>query len=114
MTAWGTAPARGRLRICGTCGTTLAFVESGRPGRTPQAALLVIHAIESHLHSSTRCWDTSTFAGREVVACRCLWPLPLPREEGLLCGRCEGLIAPEVAASPPAEPRARRPSRGTR
>ena len=34
MTAWGVAPARGRLRICGTCGAT-AGVRRGRaaPGR---------------------------------------------------------------------------------
>jgi hypothetical protein len=112
MTAWGVAPARGRLRICGTCGATVAFVESGR--RTPEGAMQVIRAIESHLLSSTRCRDASTFAGPEVVACRCLRPLPLPREEGLLCGRCEGLIAPEVAAAPPVERRIRRPSRGAR
>ena len=114
MTAWGTAPARGRLRICGTCGATVAFMESSRAGRTDEAALRIFRAIEGHLDSSTRCRNASTFTGREVVACRCARPLPLPREQGLLCGRCEGVIAPEVAAAPPIERRNHRARGGTR
>ena len=113
MTAWGVAPARGRLRVCGTCGATLAFVETGR-GRTPEGELRVIHAIGVHLESSARCRDARTFLAGEIVACRCSRPLPVPRDEGLLCGRCEGLIAPEVAAAPAPRPRTPRIRGGSR
>jgi hypothetical protein len=98
MTAWGTAPARGRFRICGTCGAKLAFVENSGVSRTPQAARRYIGAIEAHLLSSFRCRDTRTFLGGDVVACRCEQPLLIQREDGLFCARCEGLVAPEVAA----------------
>ncbi len=103
MTTRATAPSLGRLRLCGVCGATVAFVESGRPGRRPEAALRFVRAVEVHLRASARCRNGSTFTAREVLACRCRRPLPLPRDEGLLCGRCEGLIAPEVAPPPRAQ-----------
>jgi len=112
MTAWGVAPARGRFRICGTCGARLVFVEVKRPGQTPDAEGRLFAAIREHLQVSTRCRDAGTFASGVIVACRCDRPLPLRREDSLLCGRCEGLIAPEVAAPRPPEPRSRQPRGG--
>lgn len=114
MTAWGVAPARGRFRICGTCGATLAFVEVSRPGRTPEAERRMVAAIQEHLRSSARCRDTRTFSGGVIVACRCDRQMPLPREEGLMCARCEGLIAPQVAAAPAPGQATRRPRGGSR
>lgn len=107
MTAWGVAPARGRLRLCGTCGATVAFVQAGRVGQTPESTQRMLQAIESHLRASPKCGDAPTFAGREVLACRCARPLRLPREDGLMCARCEGLIAPEVAIPPSTRPNRR-------
>lgn len=96
MTAWGTAPANGRFRICGTCGAKLAFVEATRP--TPESQNRLLAIIRKHLDSSARCHNTSTYSGAVIVACRCESPMPLQREDWLVCARCEGVIAPEVAA----------------
>ena len=100
MTAWGVAPARGRFRICGTCGAKLAFVEARRRDGSPEGERRMLAAIQEHLRSFPRCRDASTFSGGVIFACRCDRPLPLPREEGLLCARCEALISPEVASVP--------------
>ena len=100
MTAWGVAPARGRFRMCGICGARLVFVEVSRPGGSAEAERRLLIAIREHLTSSARCRDASTFSSGVILACRCDRPLPLPREEGLMCARCEALISPEVAAAP--------------
>lgn len=113
MTAWGVAPARGHLQLCGCCGATVAFVQAGRAGQTPESTQRTLQAIALHLRSSPKCENASTFAGREVLACRCVRPLRLPRDDGLMCARCEGLIAPEVA-SPPSPQRNRRTTGGAR
>jgi hypothetical protein len=107
MTAWGVAPARGRFRICGTCGARLAFVEVKRPGQTTDVEGRLFAAIREHLQVSARCRDSGTFSSGVIVACRCDRPLPLKRDEGLLCGRCEGVVSPEVAAPEVPEPRRR-------
>ena len=91
MTAWGVAPARGRFRICGTCGARLAFVEVKRPGQTRDAEGRLFAAIREHLQVSARCRDAGTFFERGIVACRCERPLPLKRDEGLLCGALRGI-----------------------
>ncbi len=114
MTAWGVAPARGRFRICGVCGARLAFAEVGRAGATPEAERRLLDAIQQHLTASASCRDASTFSGGVIAACRCERPLTLPREEGLVCARCEGLIAPEVGAALKSAPGRRRSTRGSR
>ena len=64
MTAWGVAPARGRLRICGTCGATLAFVEAKRPGQTPDAEATGVSRRDPGAPSGrrARCRDAGTFS----------------------------------------------------
>jgi hypothetical protein len=114
MTAWGTAPARGRFRICGTCGAKLAFVEASRPGGSLEAQHRMLSAIRDHLNSSSRCREAGTFSSGLILACRCERPMPLPREDGLKCARCEALISPEVAAGPAESDSSRRRPRGSR
>jgi hypothetical protein len=114
VTAWGVAPARGRFRMCGICGARLVFVEVGRPGGPPEAERRLLIAIREHLTSSARCRDASTFSSGVILACRCDRPLPLPREEGLMCARCEALISPEVAAAPTDRGMSRRRPRKSR
>ncbi len=113
MTAWGVAPARGRIRFCGVCGARLAFLEVGRAGATPEAHRRLLAAVEQHLTTSAACRDATTFFGGVVVACRCERPLRLPRDEGLTCARCEGLIAPELVAGPETSRARRRSPRGS-
>jgi hypothetical protein len=100
MTAWGVAPARGRLKICGTCGATLAFVEARRPGESREADQRMLAEVEVHLRTSATCKQAETFSGGWVFACRCERPMRVRREDGLRCGRCEGLIAPIFAPRP--------------
>jgi hypothetical protein len=97
VTAWGVAPARGRLRLCGHCGATLTFVELGRAGAAPEAQARLYAAIRLHLRTYAECCDASTFSSKVITACRCNRPMRLAREDGLLCARCEGLISPDVA-----------------
>jgi len=114
MTAWGATPARGRRCYCGTCGVVIAFREEVRLRAAMDAELdRVTLAVEGHLRSSPRCRGGGTFEGRTVGACRCEKPLRLPREDGLFCARCEGVVAPDVAAVALA-PRHRRSRKGDR
>lgn len=110
MTAWGLTPARGRRCYCGTCGAVIVFREERRlrPDANEEADRVTL-AVEAHLGSSPGCREGATFEGRTVVACRCKAPLRLPREDGLVCARCEGVIAPDVGAvTAPRRPRRRR------
>jgi len=100
MTAWGVAPARGRFRLCGICGARLLFVEIVRSAESAEAEQRLLNGIRHHLTASARCREASTFSGGVILACRCERPIPLPRDEGLICARCEALISPEVAAQP--------------
>jgi hypothetical protein len=114
MTAWSVAPARGRFRICGTCGAKLAFVEVARPSGATADPKQLIAVVRRHIDSSARCHNTSTFSSGMIVACRCERPMPLPREDELVCARCEGLIAPEVSTPIPGDGvRGDRPSGGS-
>lgn len=100
MTAWGLTPARGHRCYCGTCGATIVFREERRLRSDVDGEQdRVLLAVQAHLEASARCRGGGTFEGRTVVACRCKAPLRLPREEGLVCARCEGLVAPDVAAA---------------
>ena len=101
MTAWGVAPARGRFRYCGLCGARLAFVELGRAGTSEEAQARLMAAVDGHLKSSDGCPKAHTFSGEVISACRCERPISIARDDGLRCARCEGLLAPEVAAPPP-------------
>ena len=99
MTAWGTAAARGCTVYCGRCGGRVAFREELRQRDLANAERdRVTHAVQAHLDSAPLCRAAETFEGREIAACRCGNPMRLPREGGLYCARCEGLLAPEVAA----------------
>jgi hypothetical protein len=101
MTVWGATPARGRLRFCGTCGAAVAFVEERRPGSAVQVEVnRVSLAVGAHFVLFPECCKGSTFEGSEIVACRCRRPMRLPRETGLYCARCDGLISPDVAGMP--------------
>jgi hypothetical protein len=110
VTAWGVAPARGRIRYCGTCGGAVVFGVEKRPGKLvdgePNRITL---ATQEHFRGSPRCANGNTFSGSELVACRCSRAVLVAREDGLYCARCEGLVAPQVAAVS----QARRPSGGT-
>jgi hypothetical protein len=101
-------PARGRLRLCGTCGGVVAFVELYGDGRVSEleGARLTL-ATKSHFFSSPACKDGGTFEGVDVAACRCGAPLRLERPKGLFCAKCNGLIAPHLrpATRPPFEER---------
>jgi hypothetical protein len=106
VTAWGLAPARGRLHFCGTCGATIAFAEERRPGKVVDTeAERITLATQAHLSDKPLCQSGGTFQGGEIVACRCPRSVLVQREDGLYCARCEGLIAPQVA--PVSQPRAR-------
>jgi hypothetical protein len=99
VTAWGVAPARGRLCYCGTCGAVIAFGEKLRRGPAANAqAERVTLTVQVHFRASARCAKGGTFHGGEVTACRCTRSVLVHREEGLYCARCEGLVAPHVAA----------------
>jgi hypothetical protein len=112
VTAWGVAPAQGRLRFCGTCGGVVGFAEERRPGRVSSAeAGGLLLAVEAHFALFPECRKGSTFEGSLISACRCRRPMRLPRAEGLFCSRCDGLISPEVAAQPQER---LRPKRGGR
>jgi hypothetical protein len=63
VTAWGAAPAHGRLRFCGICGACLAFVEVGRAGASEEAQARLFAAIQQHLQSSAGCEKAGTFSG---------------------------------------------------
>jgi hypothetical protein len=106
MTAWGTAPARGWIRFCAACGAALVFVEAGLSGKTKKAKRRYDAAIGAHTESSFRCHEATTFLGGEITACRCERPMLIERENGLMCARCEGLVAPVVAATRPGRSRA--------
>jgi hypothetical protein len=111
VTAWGVIPARGHRCYCGTCGLAIAFREERRLRSAVESELdRVTLVIQGHLVSSARCRAGGTFEGRVVVACRCEKPLRLPREDGLFCARCEGVVAPDVAIV--AAPRRRRRLKG--
>lgn len=98
MTAWGVAPAHGRLHFCGTCGAAIVFGEERRRGRVAEAeAVRITTAIQGHVRASPLCRSRGTFVGREIVACRCVRRVLLPREKGLFCARCEGLVSPDLA-----------------
>ena len=101
MTAWGVTPARGRLRFCGTCGAVVAFAEERRPGVVEQAeADRATLGINVHFTLYPECRRGSTFEGEAIAACRCRRAMRLPREHGLFCARCDGLISPDVAGEP--------------
>lgn len=99
MTAWGTAPARGWIRFCAACGSALVFVEAGPAGKTKKAQRRYGAALDAHMQGSVRCRDAMTFLGGEIRACRCERGMPIERENGLMCARCEGLLAPIVAVT---------------
>jgi hypothetical protein len=112
MTAWGVAPARGCLVYCGRCGEQAAFHETLRPRKLAQAeADQVTLAVQRHFRRSPLCRRAETFEGRDLTACRCAEPVPIPREDGLYCARCEGLLGPHVA---PRTSRRRRRREGSR
>jgi hypothetical protein len=110
VTAWGLAPARGRIRFCGTCGAFVIFGLEKRPGKLldGEANRLTL-ATKEHFRESPRCAKGDTFSGAEILACRCPRAVPVAREDGLYCARCEGLVAPHLAAVS----QSRRPSGGT-
>ena len=98
MTAWGVAPARGCAVYCGRCGEQVAFHERLRlRERADAEADRITLAVQRHLRRSPLCRRAETFEGRELTACRCAEPVPIPREDGLYCARCEGLLGPSVA-----------------
>ena len=100
MTSWGVAPARGQLLFCRDCGAIIIFREERRPAAAAQEeADRVTLAVEKHHLASRRCRSAETFEGREIVACRCPAPMRIPRQDGLFCARCEGVMGPTVAAS---------------
>ena len=109
MTAWGVAPARGCLVYCGRCGEQVAFHQSLRLRDLVQAeADRVTLAVQRHFRRSPLCRAAATFEGCELAACRCAEPMRIPREDGLNCARCEGLLGPHIAPPTPAKRRARR------
>jgi len=113
VTAWGVAPARGRLVYCAGCGKEAAFHQTFRPRDLVQAeADRVTLAVQRHFRRSPLCRRAETFEGRELTACRCAEPVRIPREDGLYCARCEGLLGPHVA--PPTSRRPLRRKEGSR
>jgi hypothetical protein len=88
---------RGQLRYCNTCGARLAFVPAGRAGNAPAVQERLFALTQAHLQSSAGCARAGTFSGGVIFVCRCARPLRIAREEGLMCARCEGLVAPECA-----------------
>jgi len=103
MSASGPLPTRGRLRLCGTCGGVVAFVELYGDGRmTDLESSRLVLATAEHFRSSPSCEDGDTFQGPDVDACRCPSPFRMERPQGLFCGKCNGLIAPHLRpAGPP-------------
>ena len=112
MTSWNAKPARGQLRYCDVCGARLAFVPAGRAGDTPEVQAHLFALTQAHLQSSNGCSRAGTFSGGVIFACRCARPMRISREEGLMCARCEGLVAPECALPPVATPAMSDPSAG--
>ena len=98
MTTWGRPAARGWIVYCGWCGTPIVFHQALKPKPfAEKEADRVSVAVGRHFHGSARCRRAGTFEGREIQACRCSDAVLLPREDGLFCARCEGLLAPYVA-----------------
>ncbi len=100
MSIHGVRSAHGRLKFCGTCGTAIIFVEArvqGEHAGTPQE--LVTLAVASHFRASPRCSAGGTFGGGDVVACRCTRVIPVPRDDGLWCAHCDGLVSPSLTNS---------------
>jgi hypothetical protein len=98
MTTWGLPAARGWVVYCGWCGTPIVFRQAFRPKPfVDNETARVSVAVARHFHGSARCRRAGTFEGRETLACRCSEAILLPREDGLFCARCEGLLAPYVA-----------------
>ena len=113
MTAWGVAPAHGCIAYCGKCGEPVTFHEALRRRELADAeADRVTLAIQRHFRRSPLCRRSDTFEGRELTACRCAEPVRIPREDGLYCARCEGLLGPPVA--PPTARRALTRKAGSR
>jgi hypothetical protein len=103
MSSWGVTPAHGRRAYCATCGAVLMFAEENRRGRIPEVETeRLTLATQRHFDTSALCRRSDgTFMGGAVLACRCERRILLPREDGLYCARCEGLVAPDVALAPP-------------
>jgi hypothetical protein len=81
-----------------------------RPGKLLDGeANRITLATQEHFRESPRCAKGDTFSGAEILACRCSRGVPVAREDGLYCARCEGLVAPHLAAGS----QSRRPSGGT-
>ena len=100
MSIWGVRPAQGRLKFCGSCGASIVFVEArqaGVRGATPIEAVMA--AIGVHHGASPRCRTAETFDGEWIVACRCPCVMPVARDEGLWCARCDGRVAPALATA---------------
>jgi hypothetical protein len=113
VTAWGVTTARGCIVYCGRCAEHVAFHESLRQRGLAQAeADRVTLAVQRHFRRSPLCRRAETFEGRELTACRCPEPVRIPREDGLYCARCEGLLGPSVA--PPIVRRRRTRKAGSR
>ena len=112
MTSWNAKPVRGQLRYCDVCGARLAFVPAGRAGDAPEVQERLFALTQAHLQSSKGCGLAGTFSGGVIFACRCARPMRVSREEGLMCARCEGLVAPECALPPVATSPIRDPSEG--
>jgi hypothetical protein len=111
VTAWSAKPARGQFRYCDICGARLAFVPAGRAGDAPEVQARLFELTQAHLQSKG-CNRAGTFSGGVIFACRCARPLRISRKEGLMCARCEGLVAPECAPPPVATPATSDPSAG--
>jgi hypothetical protein len=101
MRGRGVSPTEGRLRLCGTCGGVVAFVEMYGDGRMTNAeSQRLVAATAAHFEVSPRCADGSTFDGLDVDACPCRAPLRMERPQGLFCAKCNGLIAPHLRPEP--------------
>jgi hypothetical protein len=99
VTMCSVRPARGHLKYCAECGASIIFVEERQPkvrGATPPEAVMA--AIAAHKAACPRCRQAETFDGGDLVACRCARVIPLGRLNGLWCARCNGRVAPAVAA----------------
>ena len=110
MTAWSAKAARGQFLYCDICGARLVFVPAGRAGDAPEVQGRLFALTQAHLQSSKGCSRAGTFSGGVIFACRCARPSRISREEGLMCARCEGLVAPECAPPPVATPATSDPS----
>jgi hypothetical protein len=114
MRGRGVSSTEGRLRLCGTCGGVVAFVELYGDGRiTKEQGARLFAATSAHFAASPACAEGSTFEGLDVCACRCRKPFRMERPQGLFCAKCNGLIAPYLRPAPLAvsqEKPCRRPS----